>query len=198
MASKSYSFLCDTTTFSESAQRCAIRQTIQAYSYRPQVAQLPDQGWEQLRAPLDPVAEETFQEILHKLGVDEEPTENYNKRAGNAFEIFMELFGKLRPEAAPLWIADLFTPLIHAVMNTLLPRVTTRPAAAATTTFLSASRKRPRTKRARHQPSDNIHHHTPPWITSVKENVPPTAPTCPSASTSTAAPETFTIPVNCG
>ncbi|KAF7335814.1 hypothetical protein MVEN_02237400 [Mycena venus] len=78
----------------------------------------PNADQRELSGVLNPLlSNATFQHLLHKLGVDTEPVDNYAKAAGDAFEIFLELFSKHRPVASGHWVSDIFTPLVTAAMS---------------------------------------------------------------------------------
>ncbi|KAJ7671281.1 hypothetical protein DFH06DRAFT_1177106 [Mycena polygramma] len=59
----------------------------------------------------------TFQGVAYKIGLDDEPAEEYSKGPGDAFEVFVEILGKERPRAATHWVADIMSPVITAVME---------------------------------------------------------------------------------
>ncbi|KAJ7173905.1 hypothetical protein C8R43DRAFT_1230698 [Mycena crocata] len=63
------------------------------------------------------LSNDNFQRIGNRLGMDDNPVDDPEKAAGNALEIFFEIFGKDRPKAGQHWIGDLFTPLLDSAMQ---------------------------------------------------------------------------------
>ncbi|KAJ7503385.1 hypothetical protein B0H11DRAFT_2357605 [Mycena galericulata] len=63
------------------------------------------------------LSNQTFQMIGHQGGVDPAPVDVLDKGAGDAMEVLIAVLARHRPKAAAYFAADLFTPLIHAVMS---------------------------------------------------------------------------------
>ncbi|KAJ7505650.1 hypothetical protein B0H11DRAFT_1975493 [Mycena galericulata] len=63
------------------------------------------------------LSNKTLQIIAHKMGIDPEPAEVFNKGSGDAVEIILAVLDLGRPQAAKYFVNDLLTPLIRAVMD---------------------------------------------------------------------------------
>jgi hypothetical protein len=64
------------------------------------------------------VSNSTFQHILHKLGADSRNPLHFSKKSSNAFEVFLEAFGRLvGDESADSWVDSLFAPIVHCIVS---------------------------------------------------------------------------------